>query len=105
MTDAAGTARQGAREAQTYIAEREGKRAEGFDIPKHRLYTSGDDGVATYAGVRRIEGQHLALLRRGEEVIVLPVNEATARRIQRKKVGDQVTLGAGGAITTRGRSR
>lgn len=105
MTEAVGAARQGARAAQTYIAEREGKRAEGFDIPKHRLYTSGDDGVATYAGVRRIEGQHLALLRRGEEVIVLPVNEATARRIQRKKVGDQVTLGAGGAITTRGRSR
>ncbi|MGE9765316.1 TraI/MobA(P) family conjugative relaxase [Pseudomonas sp. PDM20] len=91
--------------AAKYVAEREAKRAKGFDIPKHRLYNPADEGVATFAGIRRLDGEHMALLQRGEEVLVLPVNEATARRLQRKKLGEPVTANSQGVVKTKGRSR
>ena len=47
----------------------------------------------------------MALLKRGEEVLVLPVNEATARRMKRMRLGDQVTATANGATKSKGRSR
>lgn len=95
----------GPQAARKYVNEREDKRAKGFDIPKHRLYNQSDDGPATFAGVREIEGQSMALLKRGEEVLVLPVNEATARRMKRMRLGDQVTATANGATKSKGRSR
>lgn len=95
----------GEQAARKYITEREEKRVKGFDIPKHRLYNQSDDGPATFAGVRQIEGQSMALLKRDEEVLVLPVNEATARRMKRMKLGDQVTATAKGATKSKGRSR
>jgi hypothetical protein len=92
--------------ADKYIAEREGKRLKGFDIPKHSRYTDGQDGAATFAGIRQVEGQSLALLTRGEEVMVLPVDEPTARRLKRLAVGDAITVTPQGSIkTTKGRSR
>jgi hypothetical protein len=92
--------------ADKYIAEREGKRLKGFDIPKHSRYTDGQDGAATFAGIRQVEGQSLALLKRGEEVMVLPVDEPTARRLKRLAVGDAITVTPQGSIkTTKGRSR
>jgi hypothetical protein len=71
-----------------YIAEREEKRLKIFDIPKHRRYNESDSGVAIYAGSRQVDGHSLALLKRGEEVMVLPIDEATARRMQRLALGD-----------------
>jgi len=47
----------------------------------------------------------MALLKRGDELLVLPVNEATARRMKRMKLGDPVTANATGAIKSKGRSR
>jgi hypothetical protein len=87
-----------------YIAEREEKRLAIFDIPKHRRYNENDSGAAIYAGSRQIDGHSLALLKRGEEVIVLPINEATARRMQRLALGDPVTV-TQGSIKMPGRSR
>lgn len=91
--------------ADKYIAERTSKRAKGFDIPNHRRYTQDDKGAAFFAGTRQIEGETLALLKRDEEIIVLPVDAATARRIKRYSLGDAVTLNDKGALTRKGRSR
>lgn len=88
-----------------YIEERTAKRAKGFDIPNHRRYTQDDKGAAEYAGSRQIDGETLALLKRNEEIIVLPVDAATARRIKRYSLGDSVTLNGKGAVTKKGRSR
>lgn len=100
-----GKAISSAQAARQYVAEREGKRAKGFDIPKHRIYNQADDGPATFEGLRQVEGQSMALLKRGDELLVLPVNEATALRMKRVKLGDQVTANATGAIKSKGRSR
>jgi hypothetical protein len=91
--------------ADKYIAEREAKRLNSFDIPKHSRYTYGNDGAAVFAGIRQIEGQALALLKRGEEVMVLPIDDATARRLKRVAVGEAVTVTQKGSIKTKGRSR
>lgn len=88
-----------------YIAEREAKRLNIFDIQNHVRYTDDSEGTAVYVGTRQIEGQSLALLKRGEEVMVLPVDEATARRLKRVAVGESVTVTPQGTIKTRGRSR
>lgn len=87
-----------------YIAEREEKRLQLFVIPKHRRYNENDSGAAIYAGSRQIDGHSLALLKRGEEVMVLPIDEATARRMQRLALGDPVTV-TQGSVRMPGRSR
>lgn len=88
-----------------YIAEREAKRSKGFDIPKHARYTAGED-VLAFQGVRNIEGQALVLLKRGDEVMVLPIDQATARRMSRVAVGEAVTITPKGSVkTSKGRSR
>jgi hypothetical protein len=87
-----------------YIAEREAKRLNIFDIPKHRRYNENDSGAAIYAGSRQIDGHSLALLKRGEEVMVLPIDEATALRMKRLALGDSVTV-TKGSIKMPGRSR
>ena len=88
-----------------YIAEREGKRLKGFDIPKHSRYTDGD-GALSFAGMRNVEGQDLALVRRGDDVMVMPIDQATARRLKRIAIGDAVSITPKGSIkTSKGRSR
>jgi Fe-S cluster biosynthesis and repair protein YggX len=91
--------------ADQYIAEREAKRARGLDIPKHKLYEAEDERAGVYAGVRRVAGQPLALLKRGDDILVLPVDEATARRIGRLALGCAVTVTPQGSIKSQGRSR
>ncbi|MFA7523204.1 MAG: TraI/MobA(P) family conjugative relaxase [Halothiobacillaceae bacterium] len=91
--------------AEKYISERESKRAKGFDIPKHSRYTDGAGGLS-FAGVRNVDGQTLALLKRDETVMVLPIDQATARRLSRIAVGDPVSVTPRGSIkTSKGRSR
>jgi hypothetical protein len=91
--------------ADRYIAEREQKRVNGFDIPKHAHYTAHNAGPAAYAGTRRIDGHPLALLRQGAQVMVLEVDEATARRLGRLPLGAQVGVSGQGVIKAKGRSR
>lgn len=93
--------------ADKYIAEREGRRIKMVDIPKHTLYNECA-GVIYFAGVRNVEGQTLALLKRGDAdaVMVLPIDQATARRLSRVAVGDPITVTPRGSIqTSKGRSR
>jgi len=88
-----------------YIAEREAKRLKGFDIPKHSRYTDGI-GALTFAGIRNVEGHTLALLKRDESVMVLPIDQSTARRLSRIAIGDSVSVTPRGSIkTSKGRSR
>ena len=90
---------------EKYIAEREDKRLKGFDILNHRRYNRNDEGPATYAGSRQIEGQSLALLKRGEEMIVLPMDATTARYLKRLAIGAAVIVTPQGSIKAKGRSR
>ena len=89
-----------------YIAERESKRLKGFDIPKHCRYTDGN-GPLIFAGTRTIDDQPLALLRRGdgETVMVMAIDNATARHLSRISIGDSVSVTPSGSIKTKGRSR
>jgi hypothetical protein len=91
--------------ADKYISEREQKRTKIFDIPKHIQYNFTNDATVLFGGLRQIDGQALALLKQGEEVIVLPVDDATVRRLKRVTVGEQIGVTAKGAIKTKGRSR
>ena len=91
--------------ADKYIAEREAKRSKGFDIPKHARYTAGN-GALAFQGIRNIEGQALALLKRGDEVMVMPIDQATARRLSSVAIGDAMAITPKGAIKpSKGRSR
>ena len=88
-----------------YISEREEKRMKGISIPLHRHYRQGDEGSTTYAGTRQIGGHSMALLKKEEDIIVMPVDEATANRISRLKVGETLTLKPDGSMTRKARSR
>lgn len=92
--------------AEKYIREREEKRLKGFDIPKHKGYNYEGSGQFEYAGQRKVDGEILALIRHEKDIIVMPVNEYTARRLSSLKVGDAVTLTRNGAVrTAKGRKR
>jgi hypothetical protein len=91
--------------AEKYIAERENKRLILDDIPNHTLYNYINDGVSVFVGTRQVDKQFLALLKNGDAVMVLPIDEATARRLKRIAVGDTITVTINGSIKTKGRSR
>jgi hypothetical protein len=91
--------------ADKYIAEQNEKRFKLFDIPKHIRYTDSQGGLAAFVGIRQVDGQALALLKRSEEVMVLPVDEPTARRLKRLAVGSALTVTPQGFLKTKGRSR
>lgn len=91
--------------ADQYIAEREQKRLKILDIMEHRRYTINDLGVATFFGVRRIDGQSLALLKRDQVILVMPIDDKAANRLSRLSIGDQVTCTGIGVVKTKGRSR
>lgn len=90
--------------ADKYIAERNSKRNDGIDIAKHIRYTNKADAV-TYGGARTVEGQALALLNHGHEVLVLPVDQATARRMRRLQIGEAVTITPRGSLKKSARKR
>lgn len=91
--------------ADKYIAELDAKRARGFDIPKHSRFQPSNSTTAHYAGTRHVDGQPLALLRMNAEIVVLPVDDATAQRLSRLKLGQPVALAENGTIRTKGRTR
>jgi hypothetical protein len=96
---------QASKAADQYIHEREQKRKNIFDILIHRRYNDSDAGVSAFAGVRRIDGQSLALLQRDNEILVMPVDEKTAHRLSRLSLGSLVTCAGMGLIKLKGRSR
>ncbi|NML16994.1 relaxase/mobilization nuclease domain-containing protein [Azohydromonas sp. G-1-1-14] len=93
--------------ADAYIAEREGKRALGLAVPRHSRFSPGA-GPLTFAGTRNKYGQSLALLKRGDEVLVMPIHATTAQRLTRTGLGTPVKVNANATISTgagRGHSR
>lgn len=90
--------------ADKYIAERNTKRGAGIDIAKHIRYTN-KAGAMTYGGARTVEGQTLALLHHANEVLVLPVDQATARRMKRLRIGQAVTVTPRGSLKKSGRRK
>jgi len=91
--------------AGKYVFEREQKRLNGFDIPKHSEYSFLKGGVFSYAGIRVVEGQALVLLRHEDEINVLEIDKATASKLKRKSLGQQLSVSATGAVTAKGRGR
>ena len=90
--------------AEQYIAEREAMRLKAPGVPKHRHYDPAGGGTAFFAGIRQVEGETLVLLKREEEVLVLPVDAGCALRLKRVAVGETVTVTAKGSVTrTKGR--
>jgi hypothetical protein len=91
--------------ADLYIQEREQKRLKILDILKYRRYTNADVGVMAFMGVRHSAGESLALLKRDEVFLVMPIDEQTAQRLSRLAIGDPVTCKGLGIVKTRGKSR
>ncbi len=92
--------------ASHYIDERNLKKIKILDIVRHRLYAESDSGQVVYSGIRHIEGVSLALFKQQNEMIVMPINESSARQLNRLAIGDAVTLSQNGSIkTSKGRSR
>ena len=91
--------------ADLYIQEREQKRLKILDILKHRRYTNADVGVLAFMGVRHSAGESLALLKRDEVILVMPIDEKTAKRLSRLAIGDPVTCKGMVIVKTRGKNR
>ena len=91
--------------AHKYIEERNQKRSNIADIAEHRLCTSMDAGDVIFKGFRQVDGEGLALLQKGEQILVLPVDHSTATRLQRLHLGDAVSVTAERTIEVQGRSR
>ena len=90
--------------ADRYVFEREQKRCNGFDIPKHGRY-DGYVGSAVFAGIRMVDEQALALLKLGRDIMVVPVDDVTARRLKRLSLGQDIAINRDGRIRKKGRTR
>ncbi len=88
-----------------YIAERNQKRLETFEIPKHVPFRSEDSGTASFAGIRRIDGVAMAVLKRGDNNFVLPVDAPTEARLKKRSIGDDVLVSSTGVVEGKGRGR
>jgi hypothetical protein len=100
MTDTAWAA------ADMYIQERNRTRLYVVDIPEHKRYTINVGENMTYGGLRTIDGQALALLRKEDQIFVLPVDNATAIRLRRIMVGSNVSVIDGSIVQpTKGRKK
>jgi hypothetical protein len=85
------------------MAERNGKRAAGMDIPLHTPFTPGAQNLRL-AGVRNVDGQALVLLRADDVVMVMAMDAVSASRVARMKVGDPIRI-KDGVVQGRGRRR
>lgn len=89
--------------AETYIAERNAKRAAGMDIQFHAPFSVGAQDLRL-AGVRNVDGQVLVLLRADEVVMVMEMDAVSASRVARMKIGDPIRI-KDGIVQGRGRRR
>jgi hypothetical protein len=83
--------------AEKYIAERTQKQGTIFDIPNHERYTAGIEGLK-YAGSRKVDGQTLVLLSKGDQILVYPVPSSAQRSLSRLSVGQPVKVLRNGAV-------
>ena len=82
--------------------------SDGVDTPEcdaaHMLFVNRFM-PALFAGVRRVDGQSLALLKIGDEIFVQPVDEFTARNLKRMALGQHIVVKARGVLKAKGRRR
>ena len=93
--------------ADSYIEEREGKRTRGIEVPRHVRYSPTTQPLS-FAGLRSVDGCALALLDRGDAVLVMPVDLATVQRLKGVSIGQAITVTPKGSLAarhSRGRSR
>lgn len=93
--------------ADSYIEEREGKRARGIDVPRHVRYSPTRQPLS-FEGLRSVDGCTLALLDRGDAILVMPVDYATLQRLKGVSIGQSITVTPKGSLAaghSRGRSR
>lgn len=83
--------------ADKYISEREEKRAKGFDIPQHMRYNGEIDNLS-FAGLRKVGNEDLALIKSSEKILVMSVNSATASKLKRIKVGSPLSINDRGVV-------
>lgn len=89
-----------------YIAERDEKRTMVPGIPQHRIYEARDAGLHRFGGVRTIDGIRLALIYISNDIVLVPIDEATQRRLTRITIGDAVRVTPTGSIRIKtGRTR
>jgi hypothetical protein len=89
--------------AEVYIAERNAKRDAGMEIPLHVPFAAGATDLR-FAGVRKVNGQQLVLLRADRVVMVIPIDDVSASRIVGMKVGGPIRI-KDGIVQGRGRGR
>ena len=89
--------------AAAYIAERNEKRAAGMEVPLHMPFGPGAEDLR-FAGVRKVDGQSLVLLRAGDLVMVMAMDDQSASRVARMKVGDPIRI-KDGVVQGRARRR
>ncbi len=87
--------------AESYIAERNAKRAAGWEIALHAPF-SPDAQDLQLAGVRNVDGQALVLLKADNIIMVLAIDNFSASRVARIKVGDRIRIREG-IVQGRGR--
>jgi hypothetical protein len=89
--------------AAAYIDERNEKRAAGMEVPLHVPFAPGAEDLR-FAGIRKVDGQSLVLLRAGDLVMVMPMDDVSANRAARIKVGDSIRI-KDGVVQGRARRR
>ncbi len=91
--------------AGKYAEERNSKRWKIRDIEEHRVFSAKDAGVYVFGGLRRVDGEALALLEKDGVVFVTPVLAATEARLKRCGLGEMVSVSDTGHVERRGRKR
>jgi hypothetical protein len=85
-----------------WIDSRNETRARVYSLEYHRRWCKADAGAASYGGRRGMaDGSEVVLLKRGDEMLVLPVTERVAAKASRWKVGQRVTVDARGRFVDR----
>lgn len=90
--------------ARCYAQRRERERPADGAIPQHRVF-DGPDRKLSYAGVASESGHVLALLREGDTIRVVPIDEKTSRALARKRPGTLVDVRNGGVAIGGGRKK
>ncbi len=79
--------------ATVFVAGRNAAQSEQPDLPAHRFWTDADAGAATFEGLQPLgEGAQALLLRKGDEILVLPMTAAEASALPAHTPGEPVEV-------------
>jgi hypothetical protein len=79
--------------AAVFVAGRNAARGEQPGLPAHRFWTETDAGAATFEGLQPLgDGAQALLLRRGDEILVLPLTAVEASALPVRTAGEAVEI-------------